>query len=127
MIKFDFFVAFASLAAMLAESLVESASVPSPSLLRALRTMRVLRMLRLMKSWKGLYKIVITFGKALPQMGNIFVLMFLIALIFSLLGMQVLGGAFKPDNGFYNEIDVETGYVKHCPNGVLPLGLTRLQ
>ena len=59
------------------------------SFLRMLRMLRVLRILRLMKSWKGLYKIVMTFGKAAPQMGNIFVLMFLCLLIFSLLGMQV--------------------------------------
>ena len=31
--------------------------------LRILRMLRVARMLRLMKSWKGLYKIVTTFGK----------------------------------------------------------------
>ena len=37
------------------------------SFLRILRMLRVLRMLRLMKSWKGLYKIILTFGKALPQ------------------------------------------------------------
>ena len=42
-----------------------------------------------MRSWKGLYKIVTTFGKAIPQMSNLFVLMALIMLIFSLLGMQV--------------------------------------
>ena len=58
------------------------------SFLRILRMLRVLRVLRLMKSWKGLYKIVVTTGKALPQMVNIFILMFLILLIFSLLGMQ---------------------------------------
>ena len=59
------------------------------SFLRTLRMLRLVRMLRLMKSWKELYKIVMTFGKALPQLANIFVLMFLILVIFSLLGMQV--------------------------------------
>eukprot|EP00966_Prymnesium_polylepis_P105864 2451353-Prymnesium_polylepis.1 len=44
------------------------------SFLRILRMLRVLRMLRLMKSWKGLYKICMTFIKALPQMSNLFVL-----------------------------------------------------
>ena len=90
------------------------------SFLRILRMLRVLRMLRLMKSWKGLYKVVTTFGKALPQMGNIFVLMFLVALIFSLLGMQLLGGVFTPEQGFYNELDPATGFVRRCPNGLCP-------
>ena len=56
------------------------------SFLRILRMLRVLRMLRLMRSWKGLYKICMTFIKALPQMSNLFVLTFLLLVIFSLLG-----------------------------------------
>ena len=59
------------------------------SFLRILRMLRVLRMLRLMKSWKGLYKIVMTMARAMPQMSNVLVLLFLIATIFALLGMQV--------------------------------------
>ena len=60
------------------------------SFLRILRMLRVLRMLRLMKSWKGLYNIVATLGRTLPQMRNLFVLIFLLLLIFSLLGVQVV-------------------------------------
>ena len=59
------------------------------SFLRILRMLRVLRVLRLMRSWKGMYKIVITFVKAIPDMTNLFILMFLFMVIFSLLGMQV--------------------------------------
>ncbi len=81
------------------------------SFLRILRMLRVVRVLRLMKSWKGLYKIILTFGKALPQMGNIFVLMSLILVIFALLGMQILGGQYNPSTGFS---DVP------CPGGVCP-------
>ena len=73
------------------------------SFLRILRMLRVLRILRLMKSWKGLYKIVVTFGKAAPQMGNIFVLMFLSLLIFSLLGMQLFAGMYNPSTGYSRE------------------------
>ena len=73
------------------------------SFLRILRMLRVLRMLRLMRSWKGLYKIVTTFGKAIPQMSNLFVLMFLVAVIFSLLGMQIFGGQYNPDTGYSKE------------------------
>ena len=83
------------------------------SFLRMLRMLRVLRMLRLMRSWKGLYTIVMTFGKALPQLQNLFVLMFLVAVIFSLLGMQIFGGAFRPSTGFYSGAEP-------CPHGVCP-------
>ena len=73
------------------------------SFLRILRMLRVTRMLRLMRSWKGLYKIVTTFIKALPQMMNISILMLVFMVIFSLLGMQIFGGQFTPDRGFSRE------------------------
>ena len=75
------------------------------SFLRILRMLRVLRMLRLMKSWKGLYKICMTFIKSIPQMANLFVLMFLVMVIFSLLGMQLFGGCFNPSTGYWTEIE----------------------
>ncbi|KOO32672.1 voltage-gated ion channel superfamily [Chrysochromulina tobinii] len=81
------------------------------SFLRIMRMLRVLRMLRLMRSWKGLYKVVSTFGKALPQMSNLLVLLTLIMTIFSLLGMQIFGAQFTPAVGFS---DVP------CPSGVCP-------
>ena len=81
------------------------------SFLRIMRMLRVLRMLRLMRSWKGLYKIVSTFGKALPQMSNLLVLLTLIMTIFSLLGMQIFGAQYTPAVGFS---DVP------CPSGVCP-------
>jgi hypothetical protein len=70
------------------------------SFLRILRMLRVARVLRLMKSWKGLYKIVSTFLKVVPQMTNLFILMVLFMLIFSLLGMQIFGGKFNEAAGF---------------------------
>merc|ERR1719271_1267204 len=57
-----------------------------------LRMLRLLRLLRLLKAWPGLYKIVMAFVKAIPQISNLFVLMFLIMFIFALLGMQTFGG-----------------------------------
>ena len=35
-------------------------------------------------------------------MSNLFVLMFLVMVIFSLLGMQLFGGCFNPSTGYYN-------------------------
>ena len=77
-------------------SLLATADSPSLSFLRILRMLRVLRMLRLMRSWKGLYRIVMTFIKALPAMNNIMILMFLINLICALLGMQIFGAQVHP-------------------------------
>ena len=57
-----------------------------------LRTLRLLRLLRLLKAWPGLYKIVMAFVKAVPNIANLFVLMFLLLTIFALLGMQAFGG-----------------------------------
>ena len=70
------------------------------SFLRILRMLRVARVLRLMKSWKGLYKIVSTFMKVVPQMTNLVILMVLFMIIFALLGMQIFGGRFNEEAGF---------------------------
>lgn len=51
---------------MLVSVLATSAGM-NLSFLRMLRMLRLLRVLRLMKSWTGLYRIVVTFIKALPQ------------------------------------------------------------
>ena len=59
------------------------------SFLRILRMLRVVRILRLMRSWQGLYKIIITFVRAMPQMGNLLILLLLTIFMFSLIGMQV--------------------------------------
>lgn len=45
------------------------------SFLRIVRMLRVLRVLRLMRSWRGLYKVISTFIKAVPHMINISILM----------------------------------------------------
>ena len=47
--------------------------------------------------WKGQYIVVMTLGKALPLMSNLFLLMLMVMLIFALMGMQLFGGVF---NGF---------------------------
>jgi voltage-dependent calcium channel L type alpha-1S len=57
-----------------------------------LRTLRLIRLARLLKAWPGLYTIVKAFIKAVPQMQNVFILMFLLMVIGALLGMQAFGG-----------------------------------
>ena len=89
-------------------STTSGANVSAFRVLRMLRMLRVLRVLRLMRSWKGLYKIVITFIRALPQMNNLVVLMVLTMFMFALLGMQLLGGLYTPKTGYSLE---------PCPGG----------
>lgn len=83
--------------------------------LRMLRMLRVLRMLRLMRSWRGLYTIISTLIRAIPQMGNILVLILLTMFMFALLGTQLFGGIYTPSNGY--------SLAAACPSGVCPDGL----
>ena len=100
-----------SVAEMVINDMFASAGVPKMSFLRILRMLRVARVLKLMRSWKELYRIIATFGKALPQMSNLFMLTFLCMVILALLGMQLFGGMYNPETGFS---DVP------CPGGVCP-------
>ena len=84
-------------------------------ILRMLRMLRVLRILRLMRSWRGLYTIVSTFIKALPQMANLVFLILLTMFMFSLLGMQLFGGLFTPERGY--------SLMTACPAGICADGL----
>lgn len=59
------------------------------SSLRLLRILRVARVLRLTRAWRGLYTVLATVMQALPQMRNVFLLLFLMTTIFALLGMEV--------------------------------------
>ena len=68
---------------------MEGGNVSAFRILRMLRMLRVLRVLRLMKQWRGLYKIITTFVRAVPQMANLVFLIILTMFMFSLLGMQV--------------------------------------
>jgi hypothetical protein len=84
-------------------------TIPNLSFLRILRMLRILRVLRLLRSWRGLYTIIVTFGAAVSQISNLFVLMSLVMLIFALIGMQLFGGAYNPATGFSRDA---------CPGGV---------
>ena len=57
--------------------------------LRLLRILRILRMLRLARNWSALHRMMATFVRVLPDVLNIFFLMWLVLFVFALLGMQV--------------------------------------
>ena len=97
---------------MIIETLFSSGTGVNMNFLRIIRMLRILRVLRLMRSWKSLYKIVMTFGKALVLMTNLFLLMLIFMVIFSLLGEQIFGARFDPSTGF-SLVD--------CPGGLCPI------
>ena len=74
-------------------------------------------MLRLMRNWRGLYKIVTTFIRAIPAMANLVVLILLTMFMFALLGMQLFGGIYSADRG-YSTDPVCLGGV--CTDGLAP-------
>jgi hypothetical protein len=92
-----------SLAELLIMEIVGDLKVPNLSFLRVLRMLRILRILRLMKSWEGLYKVVMAFGRALSQMGALATLMLLMLSVFSLIGMQLFGGMYSAEHGYSAE------------------------
>ena len=98
-----------SLVELLIMEIVGDLEVPNLSFLRVLRILRILRILRLMKSWEGLYKVVMAFGRALSQMGALATLMLLMLSVLSLIGMQLFGGMYSAEHGYS---------VEPCPAGV---------
>ena len=72
-------------------------------------------MLRLMRSWKGLFKIVMTFIRAIPAMANLTFLILLTMFMFSLLGMQLFGGIYSPANGYSTDLACVGG---ECADGL---------
>ena len=57
--------------------------------LRMLRMLRIVRALRLIRKWKAMMDLVSSFVKAIPQVGNLILLMTVVMFIFAIVGMQV--------------------------------------
>jgi len=69
-----------------------SASLPiNPTLLRILRILRIARILKLVKNLKNLCLLLDGVKRALPQVGNLCILLLLVYFIFSALGIQLFG------------------------------------
>ena len=79
---------------------ISADEVQGLSFLRIVRLQRLLRLLRLLRTFKGLHRIVSTFGRALNQMLNLLTLLLLFLVVASLIGMQIFGGAFRPETGY---------------------------
>ena len=71
-----------------------STTSSSLSVLRVLRTMRALRPLRALSRFQGMRVVVDALMKAIPSIGNVFLVCMIFWLIFSILGVNLFGGRF---------------------------------
>ena len=85
----DFVIVMISLVVLLAES------VPQLRPLRVLRVMRVLRPLRLISRNAGMKLIITSLFQAMPSVGNVFGVIFVLQIVFVILGMQLFSGTFQ--------------------------------
>lgn len=63
----------------------------NPTIIRVMRVLRIARVLKLLKMAKGIRSLLDTVGRALPQVGNLGLLFFLLFFIFAALGVELFG------------------------------------
>jgi hypothetical protein len=61
------------------------------STIRLLRIVRVVRTIRLAREWPTMYRNILAFVRAIPQVANLLILMCCVVFIFAIVGMQVFG------------------------------------
>eukprot|EP01065_Artemidia_motanka_P005947 TRINITY_DN12893_c0_g1_i2.p1 TRINITY_DN12893_c0_g1~~TRINITY_DN12893_c0_g1_i2.p1 ORF type:complete len:2152 (+),score=533.99 TRINITY_DN12893_c0_g1_i2:83-6538(+) len=74
-----------------------SFALPVPSGVAVLRLLRVARLIRLVRTAKGLNTMLTTLTKALPQLGNVAVLVGTVVFVFAAIGVDVFGNLDKGD------------------------------
>lgn len=87
---FDFFIVIGSFV----EFIILFVGGGGSGAISALRTFRLLRVFKLAQSWESFNDLLLTTGRSLPRIGPFSVVLLIFMYIFSLLGMQLLGGKF---------------------------------
>lgn len=110
--RFDFFVVASSIVDLVVTNTTSANStfLKSFQIIRVLRVLRVTRVLRLVKSLKGLEALIQTLRWSMTALGNVFILMFLVFCIFSIMGCYLYDGVtfaqyssnFQNVNEYYN-------------------------
>jgi hypothetical protein len=92
--RFDFFVVSCSIIDLsISYSSINSGSfLKSFQIIRILRLLRISRLFKLIKSMKGLEKLIKMLRHSITALGNIFILMFLVLCIFSVMGCYLYDG-----------------------------------
>jgi len=91
--QFDVFIVFVSIIGCVFDLAFPNAdNLPiNPTILRILRILRIARILKLLKKAKNLCLLLDGVKRALPQVGNLCILLLLMFFIFSALGIQLFG------------------------------------
>ncbi|KAI1303649.1 Voltage-dependent T-type calcium channel subunit alpha-1I [Halotydeus destructor] len=89
--KLDVLIVIFSIVGILLEE-VESKIIPiNPTIIRVMRVARIARVLKLLKMAKGMRALLDTVMQALPQVGNLGLLFYLLFFIFAALGVELFG------------------------------------
>ncbi|CAI4233228.1 unnamed protein product [Auanema sp. JU1783] len=89
--QLDIFIVLLSIAGIIFEEF-EALELPvNPTIIRVMRVLRIARVLKLLKMAKGIRYLLDTVGEALPQVGNLGSLFFLLFFIFAALGVELFG------------------------------------
>ncbi|XP_021945092.2 voltage-dependent T-type calcium channel subunit alpha-1G isoform X3 [Folsomia candida] len=89
--QLDIFIVILSIAGIILEKM-ESDFIPiNPTIMRVMRVLRIARVLKLLKMASGIRALLDTVVQALPQVGNLGLLFFLLFFIFAALGVELFG------------------------------------
>ena len=81
-----------SIICILFDKLSSSKSIQiNPTIIRVMRVLRIARVLKLLKMASGIRSLLDTVIQALPQVGNLALLFFLLFFIFAALGVELFG------------------------------------
>jgi len=91
--RFDFFVVLSSIL----ELILTNENVMPPLGLSVLRCVRLLRVFKVTRYWQSMGNLVKSLVNSIASINALLVLLMLFIFIFALLGMQIFGAKFKPD------------------------------
>jgi voltage-dependent calcium channel T type alpha-1G len=90
--QIDLFIIVVSFTALIYDKLNGNVEIPiNPTLIRVIRVIRITRALKLLKMANGIRSLIDTIIQALPEVGNLSLLFFLLYFIFSSLGVELFG------------------------------------
>lgn len=89
--QLDIVICMLSIGGIILEDLDYNLIPVNPTIIRVFRVLRIARILKLLKMAKGIRELLDTVMQALPQIGNLALLFFLLFFIFASLGVELFG------------------------------------
>lgn len=94
--QLDIIIVILSIIGIFFDKLKSRGGLPvNPTIIRVMRVLRIARVLKLLKMAKGIRSLLDTVIQALPQVGNLALLFFLLFFIFATLGVELFGRLSK--------------------------------